>query len=172
MFRAKIKLVYRQEISAKSESQFEKAVFRASYQEFLFKSQAYNPDGRFKSFSQMRENDGRANSLHYKLGFSVLHFISPLGNKMPVITDNAGDKISFEAPRFELIESNIDDIAQHQIAIFYKTAELLLVDFLGEYLLLSQAHNAENETAGTFVLQLQPNLSIVTYQGIANPQMA
>jgi len=172
MFRAKIKLVYRHEISEKWESQFEKAIFQASYQEFLFKSQAYNPDGRFKSFSQMKENDGRANSLHYKLGFSVLHFISLLGNKMPVVIDNLCEKISFETPRFELIESNVDDISQHKIAIFYKTAELLLVDFLGEYLLLSQGHSAENETAGTFVVQLQPNLSIVSYQGIAHPQMA
>jgi len=172
MFRAKVKLIYRQEISERSECQFEKVVFNASYQEFLLKSQAYNPDRRFKTFSQMKENDGRANSLHYKLGFSVLHFISLLNNKIPVLTDNMGEKISFVTPRFELIESHIEDSSQHKAAIFYETGELLLIEFLGEYLLLSGEHKAENETASTFIVQLQPNLSIVTYQGIVHPQMA
>jgi len=103
MFRGKIKLVYKQEIDQKSESGFEKAIFQASYHEFLLKSQAYNPGHRFKTFSRMKEVDGKANSLHYKLSFSVLHLIEKLNNKMPFIRDNLGNKLSFETPRFELI---------------------------------------------------------------------
>ena len=172
MFRGKIKLVYKQEIGEKSESGFEKAIFQASYQEFLLKSQAYNPGLLFKTFSRMKEADGRANSLHYKLSFSVLHFISQLNHKMPVIKDNLGNKLTFETPRFELIESHIEDISLHKVAVYYETESLTLLEFMGEYLLLSNCNKAENELTETFVVRMQPNLSILNYQGIAHPQMA
>ena len=172
MFRAKIKLVYKQVIDERSESGFEKAIFHASYQEFLLKSQAYNIDRRFKTFSEMKVNDGRANSLHYKLSFSVLHFIEKLNNKMPVIKDNLGNKLSFETPWFELIESHTDEISFHQVAVHYQTAPLTLVEFMGEYLLLSADNKAENEPVDTFVVKMQPNLSVANYHGIGHPQMA
>ena len=100
MSRAKIKLVYRQVIDESCATGFEKAIFQASYDEFLLKSQAYNNQGKFKTFSKTKANDGRANSLHYKLGFSVGHFIAELNNKIPVIKDNQGNKISFDVANF------------------------------------------------------------------------
>src|ERR1700754_3800829 len=109
MYKAKIKLVYRQVIDEASESGFEKAIWQASYQEFLLKSQTYNAEGKFKTFSKMKANDGRANSLHYKLSFAVLHYIGQLENKMPLIRDNIGGKVAFGEARFELIESHIED---------------------------------------------------------------
>ena len=121
MCKAKIKLVYRQVMDESSESGFEKAVLQASYQEFLLKSQTYNPEGKFKTFSRMKANDGRANSLHYKLSFAVLHFIAQLNNKMPLVKDNIGNKLAFETARFELIESHTDDISLHKVAINYET---------------------------------------------------
>jgi len=172
MFRGKIKLVYKQEIGEKSESSFEKAIFHASYEEFLLESQAYNHGRHFKTFSRMKGADSKANSLHYKLSFSVLHFVSQLNHKMPGIKDNLGNKITFETPRFELIESHIEDISMHKVAVYYETATLTLLEFLGEYLLLSNCNKAENELTETFVVKMQPNLSILNYQGIAHPQMA
>jgi len=172
MYRAKIQLVYKQEIDAKSETAFEKAIFKASYDEFLLKSQAYNREGLLKTFSQMKAADGRANSLHYKLSFSVLHFITQLNNRMPVIKDNLGNKVAFETPRFELIESHTEDISMHKVAVFYETAPLILVEFMGEYLLLANGDNAENELTNTFVIRMQPNLSIINYHGVAHPQLA
>jgi hypothetical protein len=83
VYQAKIKLVYRQVIDEASESGFEKAIFQASYQGFLLKSQTYNLEGKFKTFTKLKANDGRANSLHYKRGFSVVHFIAQLNNKIP-----------------------------------------------------------------------------------------
>src|ERR1700742_4972097 len=124
MCKAKIKLVYRQVIDENAQSAFEKAIWQASYQEFLLKSQVYNPGGKFKTFSRMKANDGRANSLHYKLSFSVLHFIAQLDNKMPLIRDNLGGKIAFETARFELIESHTEEITLHKVAINYETAML------------------------------------------------
>jgi hypothetical protein len=171
MMKAKIKLVYRQVIDESSESGFEKAIFMASYQEFLLKSQAYNTEGKFKTFTSMKMNDGRANSLHYKLSFAVSHFIAQLNNKTPWVKDNMGNKLSFDTARFELIESHIEDMSLHKIAINYETSILSLIELFGEYMLLAQGNLPENEPIDTFVLRMQPNLSIVSYQEANHPQI-
>lgn len=163
MSRPKIKLVYRQVIDENAESAFEKAIFHASYQEFLLKSQAYNPNGKFKTFTKMKANDGRANSLHYKLSFAVLHFIAQLNHKMPQVKDNLGSKIQFDTARFELIESHIEDISLHKVAINYETSELTLVETMGEYLLLTNFEIPDGTSVQTFVVKLQPNLSVMNY---------
>ena len=167
MYKAKVKLVYKQVIDALSESSFEKAIIHASYQEFLLKSQAYNTEGRFKTFSRMKANDGRANSLHYKLSFSVLHFIEQLDHKMPFIKDNLGNKISFDTAAFELIESHTEDSSLHKVAINYQTETLTLIDFMGNYLLLTKETAESNEPLETFVVRMQPGISIMNYQEIS-----
>src|SRR6201996_2563783 len=153
MARATIKLAYTQVIDAASAGDSERDVFRASYQEFLLKSQAYNLEGKFKTFTKLKANDGRANSLHYKLGFSVVHFIAQLNNKMPLIKDNIGNKLSFETARFELIESHIEDISLHKVAINYETGFLTLIDLMGEYMLLGPEDLPENQRIETSVLR-------------------
>lgn len=172
MCKAKIKLVCRQVMDSSSEAAFEKAMLQASYQEFLLKSQAYNREGKFKTFSKMKSNDGRANSLHYKLDFSVGHFIAQLDHKMPLVKDNLGNKLSFETARFELIESHTEDISLHKIAINYETAELSLVELFGEYMLLTYDDPANVEQLQTFILRMQSDLSIVSYQEVANTAIA
>lgn len=171
MSKAKTKLVYRQVIDESCQSGFEKPIFQASYDEFLLKSQAYNSAGKFKTFSKIKANDGRANSLHYKLGFSVGHFIAQLNNKIPVIKDNRGNKISFEVANFELIESHIEDISLHKVAINYQTGLLLLIEIMGEYLLLADDNLPEHGPVDTFILRMQPDLSIVSYEEINQPQL-
>jgi hypothetical protein len=166
MYKAKIKLIYKQVIDAHSKSAFERAIIQASYQEFRLKSQAYNQDARFQTFSQMKANDGRANSLHYKLSFSVLHFIEQLNNKIPVLKDNLGNKLAFETAAFELIESHTQDMLLHKVAINYQTETVTLIDFMGDYLLLTKDDLADSEPVNTFVVKMQPDLSIMTYQEI------
>ena len=171
MSKAKIKIVYRQEIDESCKSGFEKAIFQASYDEFLLKSQAYNGEGKFKTFSKIKANDGRANSLHYKLSFSVGRFIAQLNNKIPVIKDNRGSKISFEVANFELIESHIEDMSLHKVAINYETGSLSLIEIMGEYLLLASNDLPENGPIETFVLRMQPHLSIVSYEEVNRPKI-
>ncbi|MBS1522013.1 MAG: hypothetical protein JST50_13510 [Bacteroidetes bacterium] len=171
MGKAKIKMVYRQVIDESCSSAFEKAIFQASYDEFLLKSQAYNREGKFKTFSKIKANDGRANSLHYKLSFSVGHFIAQLNNKIPVIKDNRGNKIAFEAANFEVIESHIEDISLHKVAINYETGLLSLIEIMGEYLLLCTDDLPEHGPIDTFVLRMQPDLSIVSFEEVDQPQI-
>lgn len=171
MNKAKIRIVYRQEIDHSSAGGFEKALFQASYEEFLLKSRSYDKEGKFKTFSNIRANDTRANSLNYKLGFAVGHIIAQLNNKMPLVKDNLGNKIAFDIANFELIESHTGNISLHQVAINYQTGLLSLMEIMGEYLLLAQDNLSENNLLETFVLRMQPSLSIVSYQQASHPQI-
>jgi hypothetical protein len=151
MFRAKIKLVYKQEIDDTSTGDFERAIFFASYDEFIQQSSPYNGGGRIRSFSRMCDLDERANSLQQKIGFSILYLVSQLNNKIPLIKDNLGVSLDFETPKFELIASHTEDISQHRVAVYYETAALTLIEFMGEYLLLANSGKAENMLSSTFV---------------------
>ena len=164
MAKALIKLAYKQVINAASAGEFERNVFRASFQEFLLKSQTYNQGAKFKTFSELKANDGRANSLHYKLSFAVLNFISGLNNKIPGLKDNAGNSPAFEGPRFELIESDITDRTMHRVAIHYSTGLLTLLDTIEDYLILAMGDVPGGEAAETFTLKMQPGLSVVYYK--------
>jgi hypothetical protein len=161
MAKAIIKLAYKQVIDASSTGSFEKSVLFASYQEFLLKSQAYNPGNRLKTFSEMKNNDGRANSLHYKLSFSVGYCIEMLKNTIPGLKDSLGNDILFEIPKFELIASDITSIDAHKVAIIYTTGDLTLVNAFGEYMVLALPDSTE-----TFTLKMQDNLSVISYKEV------
>jgi hypothetical protein len=164
--KAIIKIAYRIVIDAHAETSFEKNVWNASYQEFLLKSQAYNAEGKFKTFTEMKASDGRANSLHYKSGFAIGHFINDLKNKIPYLQDTLEKNISFTTHRFEMIESDITNKSAHTVAIIFISDDLLLLRNIGDYMILSAAENISNQAAETFLVQIQPNLSIINYAGI------
>jgi hypothetical protein len=172
MNKALIKLAYKQVIDSSSTGDFERNVFNATYQEFLLKSQAYNLERKFKTFSELKANDGRANSLHYKLSFAIGNFINRLNNKIPVLTDNAGNSLAFDVPKFELMESDITDKSKHQVAINYCTGTLTLLDIIGEYMILAIGDVANDDNAESFTLKMQPGLSVIFYKELINQHMA
>ncbi len=167
MNKALIKIAYKQIIDASSQTSFEKNVYNASYKEFLLKSQAYNPEKKFKTFTELKANDGRANSLHYKSSFAVVSFINNLNNQIPNLQDTLGQNIRFETYKFEVIESDITNKSAHKVAIIYFTDTLTLFEIIGDYMLLGVGDNLNNvsdEPVETFLLKMQLNLSIVNYQ--------
>jgi hypothetical protein len=172
MAQALIKLAYRQIIDANSQTDFEKKVFHDSYAEFLMKIQAYNPGNKFSKYSDIVANDGRANSLHYKCSFAVLHHIEKLMKKIPCLHDTAGRfNIPFDVPEFKVLESGIADKSLHKVAIIYTTDILTLVESFGEYLLLAMGNKSEtiaNPCLETFTIKMQENLSIVNYKEIVS----
>jgi hypothetical protein len=160
MATAFIKLVYKQIINASSTGTFERNVFHATYDEFKLKSQTYNQEGKFQTFTELKANDGRANSLHYKISFAAGYFIEGLNNKMPGLVDNLGNAVNFDVATFELIESDLTNKDAHELAINYATGTLTLCDIVGEYLILAKGEVSPNKAAETFTIKLQPNLSI------------
>lgn len=158
-----IRLKCKQYIHAGSLDPFEKNVFNFSYKEFWIKSQVYNPEGKFPTFTQLKENDGRANSLHYKSGFGVSGFIGLLNNKIPNTKDNLGEALSFAEYSFEVVESDKNDKSKNAVAITYATAKLRLMGNFGYYLVLARETGFQPEKPGaieTITLQMQPHISI------------
>lgn len=170
MSKALIKLAYKQVIDSSSTGGFEQKVFHDSYNEFLLKSQAYNQEKKFTRFTEIVANDGKANSLHYKLSFAVLHHIDKLNKKIPGLQDEAGRAdILFRSAEFKLLESGVVDRLAHKVAIIYTTEFFTLLESFGEYLLLTTtciSIRENNEPVETFMIKMQPGLSIISYKEI------
>ena len=168
MAKAIIKISYRQVLTAADTDVFAKRVIDASFNEFLLKSQAYDPEGKFHSFTELKANDGRANSLHYKTGFAVDGFIGQLNHRIPQLINTQNENIVFENYRFELLESNIYNKLAHSVAIHYITENLTLLDSFGDQLLVAYGDTSESSKTAPvencFLLPLQTNLSIIQYQ--------
>ena len=161
---ALIQLAYKRVIDASATGNFEQKVFKATYEEFLIKSKAYNPGNKIKTFSALKAHDGGANSLHYKISLATGHYIDTLTHKIPSLTDNIDNPVLFDVARFELLESDIFDMSKHKIAIEFITQPLTLCSTMGEYMLLAYGPINTIEPAQTFVLKMQPDLSILNYQ--------
>lgn len=175
MAKALIKIVYRQVITSKNESAFEKQLLKVSYEEFLLKSQAYSRDGSIKTFTAMKAADGRANSLHYKTGFAVDGLINLLNKQIPGLQDSVGQSVLFDNYRFEVLESDITNANSHTVAIWYYTETLTLLDQFGNYLIVAYGNKTlELSTAypqnieNSFLLLLQTGMSISEYAAICN----
>lgn len=163
MKKAVIKLACSHIIDAAASTEFEKNIFAATYNEFLLKSQAYNQEQKFTAFSEMCANDGKANSLHYKIGLVIGPFIGSLKNKIPFCYDNMGNEIIFENFSTKLIESDKKNVSLHKAALIFTTGQLTIFDSFGEYLLLAYGDKRNDAEAETFLLKLRENISITSY---------
>ena len=171
MEKALIKLSFRQIIDMHARTSFEKDVFHESYNEFLMQVQAYNKEQQFNTWEQVRAANPKAGSLNYKVGFSIGLFVKRLQQQIPGLSDNLGNPVAFDAHRFEIITSDITNKAAHQVSIVYTTGTLTLLGVSGEYMLLAaddQLNNPKQQEVQTFMIKMQPHLSISVYtlQGI------
>jgi hypothetical protein len=132
------------------------------------KIQAYNPGNKFSRFTEIVVHDGRANSLHYKTSFAVLHHIEKLGNRIPGLQDAARRiTLPFVTPEFKVLESSATDKSIHKVAVIYISDTMTLIDSFGDYLLLAMGDQSAaivDETVETFLLAVQDNLSIINYR--------
>lgn len=145
-----IKLAYRQVIDRSMTTGFAKGVLKASHDEFLLKSQAYNREGKFKTFTEMVANDGRANSLHYKCGFAIGQWIKALNGRIPGVLDGAHKPVPFILHRFELLESDTLDGNTHRAAIIYETDVYTWFGTIGNQLVIASG-NVIQKSESAFV---------------------
>ena len=175
MKQALITISFTQVIDASMQGWFEKRVINASYEEFLLKSQVYNREKKFKTFREMKANDSKANSLHYKCGFPVIPYIDLLKNEIPGLKDNTQQSIKFKTYQFNIIDSDITTKLAHEVSISYITDTLSLLDSLGEYLLLAYGNrfvegsdSLVKPIEDTFLLHLAPQVSFSSYVSLNN----
>lgn len=167
MNKPQIIISYTHTVSDENDSGFDRAVFEASYGKSLLKSQAYNAGNNFRTFSEMKKVDGRANSLHYKCSFGVAGHVRALNGKIPFLRDQAGELIEFDTFRFELIQSDVKDKSAHRFALHFIGKPCILLEHFDEYLLLSYVKQVPDKTRsekalGTFLLKLGDNISIIS----------
>jgi hypothetical protein len=170
MNKAIVRITYRQSINSQSSGIFEKEVWEESYQEFLMQSQAYHEGGNLRSFAEMTERNPKANSLHYKTGFSVGLFVKGLKNRILGLTDTMSRVLKFADHRFEILASDILEKENHEVAIYYTTESFILHDVIGDNLLLAPIGGENYTGEECFLLKLQANLSISSYQAAGQNQ--
>jgi len=158
-----IKIAFRQIIDFKSVSEFERNVFKDSFSEFYLQAQAYNPDRKFKTLHELIEHNPKANSLHYKVGFSIALYIQGLKNIIPTLEDSIGRALSFQDHHFEILHSDVTNRAAHMVAITYISNSMNLVAISGGYLIVNDTSRKETKQHLTLTIPLQQNLSIVEW---------
>ncbi|HVI44979.1 MAG TPA: hypothetical protein VM802_08915 [Chitinophaga sp.] len=166
---AQITLTFRQVINASSTGDFESRVFEDSYIEFIMQAQAYNQEKLYRTFSELKTHKPKSNSLHYKVGFAVGLYVQELGGRIPGVKDSLGvTALPFDTHHFEIIESDIEDRQQHQVAIIYTTPPLTWLGVVGDRLLLVSNDQSylNNGAQATFMLPLQPQLAISSYKAL------
>lgn len=158
-----IRLLYRKIIDASSSKIWEKLVFDQSYTEFLMQSQLYNQEKKYSTFGELITHVPGAEKLHFLVSASVTGYVQQLNGKVPDILNNTGKHfLPFRNFRFEIINSDIRNKEQHQVAINFVSEPLTWYDTIGDRLLV--AINGKEDGPGdevvTELFSLQPFLSI------------
>ena len=137
-------------------------MFESTYKEFLMQAQFYNQDKKYNTFAELLQNVPGAEKLHFLVSASIVGYLKQLNGIVPDILNSIGKHfLHFENYRFEIINSDIKNIAAHQVAINFFCELLIWHDTIANYLLVSlpgQEMNADGSL--TDLVQLQPFLSI------------
>jgi hypothetical protein len=157
-----IRLCYRKVIDASSQKTWDKYVFDSTYSEFLMQSQYYNQEKKYSSFGEILQNVPGAEKLHFLVSAAIVGYLKQLDGVIPDILNNLGKHfLKFTGYRFEIINSDIKNKTNHQVAINFFSEPLAWHDTVGGYLLISPLNGEENEDGIlTDLLQLQSFLSI------------
>ncbi|KQM74890.1 hypothetical protein ASE74_02600 [Pedobacter sp. Leaf216] len=161
MLKKVITLCYRKIIDTTNTSAWDKFVHEDSFAEFKMQAQFYNQEQRFTTFAEMLINTPEAEKLHFLVSAAITGYLRQLNGIIPDIMDNLGRRfLTFENFKFELINSDINDLEKHKIAINFFSKPLLWHDTVDNLLLVSQFKEANEAEVFTNLFQIQPFVSI------------
>lgn len=161
-----VRFCYRKIINAASEKEWDKRVWESSYAEFLLQSQFYNQEKKYKTFAELLLHVPAAEKLHFLVSGAVTGYVQQLKGIIPDVLDNLGRHfLPFSGYRFEIINSDINNKAGHQVAVNFFSTPQVLYNTIGHYLLIADMAVKENEDgAQTHLLELKPFISICSYK--------
>ena len=155
-----IKFCYRKIIDGNVSKAWERLVFEDSYAEFKMQSQRFNING-VSSFAGILQKNTAAEQLHFLVSSAALGYVQQLNGKIPDIVNTLGRQfLPFINFRFEIINSDTNDISKHAVAINFFSEAVTWIDSIGDSMLLNINNENENEELLTHLLTLQPYLSI------------
>ena len=110
----------------------------------------------------MLMNIPTADKLHFLVSAAITGYIQQLHEVMPDIVNNLGKFfLNFAAYRFEIINSDIKNKADHRVAINFFSEPMLWHGTIENYLLISPVEGEKNKDGTlTHLVQLQPFFSI------------
>ncbi|GGG32179.1 hypothetical protein [Hymenobacter glacieicola] len=164
-----ITLCYRKVIGASSVQPWEKLVFEDTYQEFRLQAQLYNPEHRYRTFAELVQQAPGADQLPFLVSAAARGYLQQLRGLVPDVVNNLGKHfLKFSQFQFEIITSDLQDKARHQVAISFYSEPLRWHDTVGSLLLVSEAAGpAATEEVLTNMISLQPYLSIHSLHQLA-----
>jgi hypothetical protein len=155
-----ITLCYRKIIDAQATRPWEKMVFEDTYTEFRMQAQLHNQEKRYRTFAELLHHVPGADQLHFLVSSAAMGYLRQLNDLIPDIINNLGRHfLKFTKFQFEIINSDLQDISKHQVAISFYSDPVVWHDTIGQYLLVSDGKETEGEVL-THLFQLQPFLSI------------
>ena len=162
--KAYVKLIFNHFIDYESVTSFERDVFNDSYDELLMQIQSFNANNQFNNWNDLISAVPKAaQNVPYKTAFAIGLYVKNLNGIIPGLVDQLGFPVSFKTYQLQIIESDFSQRNKHKIALHYTTDTFVLIDTIGDYLLLSTETEITDNTISTFMLKLQPNLSITSY---------
>lgn len=161
-----ITISYRKVIDSTAEKAWDKMVFDDSYLEFKMQAQNYTQGTQITSYAELTRTNTNANKMAGMITPAITGYIQQLGDVLPDILNNSGRRfLRFNRFQLEIINSDINDKAKHQIAVNFFTGPLIWHDTVGNFLLVSD-HHAETISEGdeirTNLFELQPFLNVYT----------
>jgi len=158
-----IRLCYRKIIDADSRKAWDKAVFDDTHLEFYMQAQRLDPEGKFNTFLELNENLPNVDQLNYLTSTAAIGYIRQLKDIVPDVANAYGKLcLPFKNFKFEIIDSHIQDKAQHKIAIWFYSEPLTWIETVGNQLLIAYGNQLENtgKEIETEMIPLVPYLSI------------
>jgi len=152
-------------MNSDSEGGWEKLVRGDSFAELKMQFQRFNPEGRYFTFGALLGANPEAEQLHFLVGGSVLGYLEQLRGMIPDVADNLGHRFMRIADcRFEIIRSDIRDIATHEVAFNFYSTPLLWHGTAGSLLIVSDPRTDDNhdqqDAFDTYSFELRRHVSI------------
>lgn len=158
---AYINLSAKQYFNFMCKTDFERRIFHDSYKEFQKKSKIYSLNNTLHTFSQMLEENDKANTLHQKLNYSVMSTLVEQENKIPVLNDLDGKSILFDWAELHIYASDLLNKAGHVVSVTYTSKRLVLHEIVGDLLILS--YDIKGNFNETFMVKMTDEL-ILNYE--------
>lgn len=156
-----IRFCYRKIIDANSPTAWERLIFEDSYTEFKMQAQRFNPENKYSSFAEILHHNPAAEQLHFLTSAAATGYVKQLNNKMPDVQNTLGKTfLPFSNFRFEIINSDIKDIAKHRVAINFYSDAVVWIDTVGSMMLLTINNTVENGELLTESFVMPPFVSI------------
>lgn len=163
-----ITLCYRKIIDSTATNPWDKFIYEDSFTELKMQSQFYNQEGKYSTFAEIILNVTGSEKLHFLVSASIMGYLQQLNGIIPDVLDNLGRRfLTFENFKFEIINSDFNQIDKHKVAINFFSRPLLWHDSIDQYLLVSAFNEKTTEEIFTNLFQIQPFVSIHAIKNIS-----